>query len=230
MRRLDKKCKDNANPVIEKAYSEKYPEGDLTHGKNLLVFEVSKLMLQQFLDQQIRQLVEAKKEGVKLKIIHLEKFFNTALSVNIAGGPLIIKIKGKVDRIDQMGNNIRIIDYKSGNIDGSKLKVSNWEELNINPAYDKAFQLLLYAYILHKNQGTRSFKLESGNISLRAPSKGFLQLELPQNQQLDEQSMNTFEKHLVSLLEMIYAPDTQFYQTEDLEICGYCPFKAICNR
>jgi CRISPR/Cas system-associated exonuclease Cas4 (RecB family) len=47
---------------------------------------------------------------------------------------------------------------------------------------------------------------------------------------MGKESLNIFENILVEVLEEILNPDTPFNQTEELEYCAYCPFRAICSR
>lgn len=216
--------------VVKLAYKERYPGGDMEQGKNLLVFEVSKLMVSRFLKQQLAQVKELEKEGEGITILHLEKFFSTTESISFEGGKLDIRIKGKVDRIDRVGGHTRVIDYKTGSIISSELKIKDWEALTASPRHGKAFQLLLYGYIYQKDQGIDPSLLESGNISLKTPSKGFIPVRLPEGAAMGAEAMQIFQQELVSVLESIYHPETEFSQTEDTGPCRFCSFKSICNR
>jgi hypothetical protein len=94
----------------------------------------------------------------------------------------------------------------------------------------KAFQLLLYAYLFYRNQENPDQKIETGNITLRKISEGFMKVKLPGEQPINRESMKIFEDMLISLLEKILDPGIPFTQTEDAENCTYCPFTAICTR
>jgi len=94
----------------------------------------------------------------------------------------------------------------------------------------KAFQLLLYAYLFYRNQDKTDQKVETGNITLRKISEGFMKVKLPEEQGIGKDSMKIFEELLTGLLEKILDPEIPFIQTEDAENCTYCPFTAICTR
>jgi ATP-dependent helicase/DNAse subunit B len=175
-------------------------------------------------------LKELEDEGKGLKILYMEKFFSTEETIGIEGGQLNVKIKGKADRIDSVAKLIKVIDYKTGSVQTSELKIKDWDTLITDPNYGKAFQLLMYAYLFLKDQNARVFTVETGNISLKEPSKGYLRVQLPGDLQVNADTLMIFEKKLVELLEMIYDPSLEFTQTNEVEQCTYCPFKGICSR
>jgi CRISPR/Cas system-associated exonuclease Cas4 (RecB family) len=110
------------------------------------------------------------------------------------------------------------------------LKIPAWEELISNPRIAKAFQLLLYAYLYFRNQGMTAQNIQSGNITLRSVSEGFMKVGLPEGQEIGAEVMDIVEAQLKELCETILDEDIPFTQTEDPENCAYCPFKAICTR
>jgi CRISPR/Cas system-associated exonuclease Cas4 (RecB family) len=219
-----------ADTTVESAYSEIYPEGDIRQGKNMLIFEVSKLMVHQFLRHQIKEIREIQNTGEQWSILHLEEFIRIDEKINVDGKDLSVSMHGKADRIDRIGSRIRVIDYKTGSIYPTELKIKNWDDLVNNPKHGKAFQLMLYAYLCHKDKQADPAMIESGNVSLKSPSKGFLKVHLPDDQPMSRESMGTFQDQLIDLLEKIYNPNTIFTQTGDAEQCSYCQFKGICNR
>jgi len=216
--------------IVEAAFKAKYPEGDIYQGKNLLIYEVSKQMVHQLLKQQASYIEELQQSGTRLKILALEDFFHTEEEIEYEGNLLSIHLKGKIDRVDQEGDRIHIIDYKTGNIESSELNVRDWESLITDPKNGKAFQLLLYSYMYYRTQAGEESFIESGNISLRAPSKGFIKVRLPGDAPFGEDSAARFSARLKSLLQNIFDPETGFTQTKDIEQCTYCTFKGICCR
>lgn len=78
-----------------------------------------------------------------LEILHLEK----EISCNLAYNDTHVKLIGKIDRIDRLNNIYRVIDYKTGKVDDKNLKISINENI-IDGKYDKALQLLIYAYLV----------------------------------------------------------------------------------
>ncbi len=84
------------------------------------------------------KLFEASKHS-KLKPKYLEVYFGgrrfPAITVNTKKGEM--KVVGKIDRIDSDGENMTVIDYKTGKVEGSKA--------DLNLYTGKKLQLFLYA-------------------------------------------------------------------------------------
>jgi hypothetical protein len=141
-----------------------------------------------------------------------------------------VRVKGKTDRIDRYGGQIRIIDYKTGNVNSYDLSVKEWDDLVKDPKKGKAFQLLVYAWLFSKINPGYFGSIQTGNITLRKISSGFMKVKLPGDQLINEDSMETFEELLVGLVGKIMDPSVPFIQTEDTAICDYCPFASICTK
>jgi ATP-dependent helicase/nuclease subunit B len=141
-----------------------------------------------------------------------------------------VKVKGKTDRIDLLGDTIRIIDYKTGSVQAAELKLKSWDKLTGDPKMAKTFQLLVYAWLYFKNNLNTGHRIQTGNITMRKISEGFMKVRLPEEKEIDDESMKIFEAMLIDLLEKILDPGIPFVQTEDEDNCTYCPFTAICTR
>ena len=76
--------------------------------------------------------------GHELKIIALEQ--EVSLSIKLASGALV-RLKGIIDRVDYFDGQLRIIDYKTGKIEGSDLKIKQWDTFLVTTTA-AAFQLL----------------------------------------------------------------------------------------
>ena len=57
--------------------------------------------------------------GHELKIIALEQ--EVSLSIKLASGEFV-RLKGVIDRVDYFDGQLRVIDYKTGKIEGADLK------------------------------------------------------------------------------------------------------------
>ena len=70
--------------------------------------------------------------------------------------------------VDEMNNQIRIIDYKTGKVSKSEVSIPDFNELLENPSKAKAFQLLVYAYIYLKNKPEYADReVIAGNFSFK---------------------------------------------------------------
>jgi len=215
---------------LRDAFREEYIEGDLEHGKNHLIFKASLFLINQFIKQEADDLQSLDSPSSSLKILDLERSFKSQVSCKVSGNEMPVNLKGKTDRIDILEGITRIIDYKTGSVNAAALKLKTWDKLTTDPKMAKAFQLLLYAYLFYRNQENPDQKIETGNITLRKISEGFMKVKLPEEMVIGQESMKIFEEMLIVLLEKILDPEIPFIQTEDAENCTYCPFTAICTR
>ena len=152
--------------LVRKEFKNVYKSGDIERGKNLIIYKVAIKYIEKFLAKE----KETLKSGARIKILHIESDLKT--KVNIPGLQTDIFLKGKVDRVDEKDGTLRIIDYKTGKVNQTDLEIIEWDSLITDYKYSKAFQVLMYAYML---QNTINHPvIEAGVISFKNMSSGFL--------------------------------------------------------
>lgn len=194
-----------------------FKEGDITKGKNLIIFEIAKRYITNFLNQE----VEALKHGNSIKIIDLEK--SIRIPVQIPELNFEVHLTGSVDRIDEYNGTLRIIDYKSGNVTQNQVEVVDWEDINTDyKKYSKSFQVLCYAYMLNL-EGPFNSPVEAGIISFKNLGAGFLKFAKKEstrdkNKQtaITEAILLAFECELKKLILEICNPELEFIEKEIL--------------
>ncbi|MGY0391111.1 PD-(D/E)XK nuclease family protein [Bizionia sp. KMM 8389] len=160
--------------TVIKHFKELYKEGDVSTGKNLIVFEIAKRYIANFLDLEIADL----KAGNTLEIIAIE--LDNLAEIKIPELDFPVRITGKVDRVDKRNGVTRIIDYKSGRVDATKVQVTEWNDLTTDyDKYSKSFQVLTYAYLMH-TKNPFSEPVEAGIISFKNLSAGFIKFHKKQ--------------------------------------------------
>ncbi|WP_298315099.1 PD-(D/E)XK nuclease family protein [uncultured Aquimarina sp.] len=152
---------------IKYHFRKEYSKLDITQGKNLLIFEVAKRYIYNFLKSEEKML----KSGSQLKIIAIESNLKTELRIPELDFPVFIK--GKVDRIDELDGQLRIIDYKTGKVIKSDVVLMDWDVITEDYKYSKAIQVLAYAYMQY-NQQSLSEPFQAGIISFKNLKEGFL--------------------------------------------------------
>lgn len=167
---------------------------DFTKGKYLLVYNVIKKYLNNFLDDEIKQ---AKRH--EIKILALEERYEEFISV--PGLDFPIKLKGTLDRVDQFDGTVRIIDYKTGKVEAKNVKITDWETLITDYDKSKAFQLLCYAYLYSKKHGTSD--VQAGIISFKNLSQGLFPFSEDKNTRIHSDTLATFENYLFQLIQEI---------------------------
>ena len=159
--------KTRAQVKIE--FANNYKNGQFDQGKNRLAYEVIVKFVKRFITNEIQDV----KEGKIIKIIALELSLSAEISLNLFDFP--IRFRGFVDRIDEIDGLIRIIDYKSGKVESSQLRVKDYALFITDYKYAKAFQVLLYALMFSKHKlFDSSKKLQAGIISFKNLNAGFL--------------------------------------------------------
>lgn len=224
---LLQQVKKNIEPVVRQVFIEVHNSDQLEYGKNLLTLKVAIRYLERFIELEIKRL-----QSGEIELISQEEPLERNLEIQLpeTGGKLTILLRGKADRIERENGQLMIIDYKTGQVDGWELNVKDWESFHENTKLNKAFQLLLYAYMYKaKYEGS----ISSGIITFRDLVSGIKMVKMDRREAADvlsNEDMSTFESSLRLLLTQLYDPKVPFTQTEDIAVCSYCSFKDICNR
>lgn len=163
-----KNLKSQIEDKVTHHFKEEYKEGDITKGKNLIIFEIAKRYVSNFLDLEIKDL----KAGNQIKILEIEANNEVMLTMPELDFP--VKLVGKVDRVDEYNGITRIIDYKTGRVDQNLVEIVNWEDITTDyKKYSKSFQVLTYSLMMQL-QGDVKLPIEAGIISFKNLSAGFL--------------------------------------------------------
>ncbi|MCC1483357.1 PD-(D/E)XK nuclease family protein [Winogradskyella immobilis] len=212
---LIKKMQSQCTERVRFHFSDIYKKGDIEKGKNLIIFEIAKRYISNFLNKEI----EVLKAGNTIKIIAIE--VENTIEINIPNIDFPINLTGKVDRVDELNGVTRIIDYKSGKVEQNKVEVVDWEAITTDyDKYSKSFQILMYAYMMYK-QNNIQLPVEAGIISFKNLKQGFLKFgkkESPSSrtkeQSITETTIEAFEIELKKLITEICDINTDFIEKE----------------
>ena len=184
-----------------------YKEGDITKGKNLIVFEIAKRYVSNFLDLEITDL----KAGNQIKILAIES--NKAILLDLPELGFPINLTGKVDRVDDYNGVIRIMDYKTGKVEQNQVEIINWEDITTDyTKYSKSFQVLAYVYMMYLSEGIE-LPVEAGIMSFKNLGAGFLKFSKK------DKSGNGAKKETLITTEILKAFETEL-KNLILEICN----------
>ncbi len=194
---------------ITAQFTKSFKGGDFSKGKNLLIFEVAKKYVSNFIDFEIKEV----KAGHKIIIKALEA--DLGISVEVPGLDFPVRVGGKVDRIDHYNGQMRIIDYKTGKVEQKDLVVSHWEKIRQEYSLSKAFQVLTYALIYNdKAPITRAF---GGIISFKNLGAGFLKFTEKTDKKdatITQETLVMFKEQLVALIQEICDMSIDFQEKE----------------
>lgn len=204
--------KERIHEQVTSEFKKTFKGGTFTKGKNLIVFEVAKRYISNFIDREILE-VEA---GNTIKISKIET--DLTLEVIIPELDFPVKIHGKVDRVDEYNGQIRIIDYKTGLVNQGDVEIVEWEPLIQDYKYSKAFQVLAYALMMEKEIPINN--AEAGIISFKNLSSGFLKFGTKtsayskREQQINSETLESFTEELKKLILEICDPNIPFTEKE----------------
>ena len=191
-------------------------------GFNYLNKTVIDNMLKNFIKYERKFLEESK----QLSIIDTEKELEKY--IDIQGHK--VRLHGFADRIDKVGDEIRIIDYKTGKVNPYDVKINDKVE-GITGMAEKAIQLLMYKYLyLLENSESSEMLIKPGIIGFQKLSHGVYNLEISETHELSHSFKESCDKYFNNFLEEIFNKDIPFTQTEDVMACSFCDFKNICKR
>jgi ATP-dependent helicase/nuclease subunit B len=213
--------------LTHEKFAENYSGGDLSKGRNVLLLNLAKRYVHNYLKAE-KRFIEQHPD--KLRILALEQQLHALIDAQVNGTTHPVKIRGLADRIDCTPDHVRVIDYKTGKISNNELLVKDWALITRDSGYAKVFQLMTYAW-LYKSMNPNTGPIQPGIISLREPSKGLQSVAYQGGDGfIKEEQLDLFASALKLLLSEMLNPDVPFSQTPDEANCTYCPFKVICNR
>jgi hypothetical protein len=224
-----KEIKTRIASTVESKFLNYFSRSEAFQGKNVLQQSVLKVYVEKLIDFDANYIRSLSKDS--LSIVALEKELESSLQLETNGKVREIFIKGKADRIDRVGNILRVIDYKSSVHSSDKFEFTGFEDLFSNKKYDKMLQLFLYAWLLYKNKMAQPHELKPCIIPFKKFEREPKFISQNKGQLIfTEALLNEFEDHLKQFISCILDEKNAFLQTEDLDVCEYCAYKAICNR
>ena len=225
-----KSC-NNIFKIFDNKLSSQYSNMNTQSGKNYLIRKI--------LEQYIRNFIKHEKSILKdkksIKIVGLEDRLSKILPLDINGSTLNIKIGGSADRIDQIGNNTRLIDYKTGAVKEGDLRITinkngkndKWPQM-FEGNLDKAFQLMMYAWMYWEKKSP-VYALQTSISALKLHSLN-LPLSIYGETNISSEHISRFESDLKGLIGSILDKETPFTQRDNDRMCTVCDYKSICSR
>ncbi|MGA1225791.1 MAG: PD-(D/E)XK nuclease family protein [Tamlana sp.] len=211
-----KNLKSKIDEKVTYYFKNEYKEGDITKGKNLIIYEIAKRYVSNFLDLEISDL----KAGNIIKIIAIEASNDVLIDISELDFP--VRLRGKVDRVDEYNGITRIIDYKTGSVQQNQVEIVDWEDLNTDyKKHSKSIQVLSYALMMAQSK-TIHLPVEAGIISFKNLSSGFLKFTkkdkagsyAKKDTLITNETISTFGVQLKNLIIEICNPDIDFTEKE----------------
>ena len=169
-------------------------------GKNVIIIETVKKYVERVIEID-RKVVENEND---LRIIAVEKEFET----KIKDGSKKYKIRGKIDRVDQVNGELRVIDYKSGKkISRRDVTIKENDEITKEKGI---YNLQLLIYMLATEKEFKGKRIKSGIINLKNISDGVLEGIFNGETSLGSNELNNYKVLIIDLITRILDKNLMF--------------------
>lgn len=214
--------------AIARAFAEIFFKTDVVRpltGQNFLIGEMIRKYVEKILERDSRL--------TPFKYIESERKVNRLFPIDDGTE---IQLKGFIDRIDEVRDTIRIIDYKSGSGTSVFTSVESLFDREEKDRAKAVMQVFMYSWMVGEPPAGK--KLQPGIYYLRtlfndsfdaAVSRRIERSKTEDVADFSEYS-SAFEEELGKCLNEIFGHDTPFVQTQVEKACTWCPFKDICGK
>jgi CRISPR/Cas system-associated exonuclease Cas4 (RecB family) len=176
----------------------------------------------------IEIIIEYDKNFYPFTIIALEKTYHSSLKVNDSA----VRIEGKIDRIDRIGDKIRIVDYKTGFVRSSVSSINILFDKKTNHKKE-ILQSIIYGWIYHNNNSESIVYpvLYSLREMTSKPVETIFSIGKNKDKLLNINDIkDQLEENLRNLFAEILNPEINFSPTNNIKNCSYCDYKNICQK
>jgi ATP-dependent helicase/DNAse subunit B len=152
------------------------------------------------------------------------------------GSSYTIQINGKIDRIDKVGDTLRIIDYKTGKDELSSPTMEGLFDRTASKSTKALMQVFVYA-LMYLQESNTNFELGIYKLT-DILSPGYIPekdykitiKDYEKDMAFTPEYLNRFKELLAEKLATLFDINTPFTQTTNTENCKYCEFKPMCGR
>jgi CRISPR/Cas system-associated exonuclease Cas4 (RecB family) len=198
-------------------------DSDIT-GRNIIIREV--------LMKYIIRILEVDRLATPFTIVSLEKQIAVRIAIHSDRRLAHLNMYGFIDRLDNIGDTLRIVDYKTGNAQRTFPGIAAL--FDRNKGNHAVLQTLVYACMTNIDRGRKYPRISP---SLYIMKELFGEKHEARIHVVNQPPMENyfdiaqeFEAELNQLLVEIFLSDTPFTQTDDHRKCLHCPFADICHR
>ena len=168
--------------------------------KNIIIVETVKEYVKKVIELDQKTI----EKGNGLKIIAVEREFEN----EIKDKGKKFKIRGKIDRIDELNGEVRVIDYKSGKkLRKRNITIKDSEELTKEKGI---YNLQLLVYMLGIKEEFNEKTIKSGIINLKNISEGVLEGVFNGKTVLNNNEMENYKNEIIKIIANILDKDKLF--------------------
>lgn len=229
---LDSLIKDEEylDSIIDKSFKEEF-----NSGVNWPM-DGNELIMRDILQIYLIRVLKADRSVSPFTIVGIEKPFIFNLSLESEGKTITIRTGGTVDRIDCISGKTRIVDYKTGMVARRISSIEDLFEDDRKGDLDGWLQTLIYCEAFLS--GNPEAIVKPSVYKVKELSEGSLydtlriKVEKRDDYLIEDynREREDFMSLLKSLVGTIFSPDENFRMTSEIRKCGYCPYRALCQR
>ena len=215
--------------AIARAFAEIFFMSDVVRpltGQNFLIGE----MIRKY----VEKILERDSKLTPFRYIESERKINRLFT--LGDNRTEIQLKGFIDRIDEVRDAVRIIDYKSGSGTSVFTSVESLFDKEDKDRAKAVMQVFMYSWMLGAAPAGKT--IQPGIYYMRTLfSDSFdasvsRRIERTKTEPVTDFSAysEAFEGELRRCLYEIFGRETPFTQTTTEKACAWCPFKDICGK
>ena len=204
-----KEIKTQLPNILDHFFEKHHGPTQSLKGKNLIAFSVLLEYLKDFLEY---DQICAQKEEIYIE--SLEKEYQ--MTLQSPGVSQSVLFKGSLDRVDKRNGVTHIIDFKTGAVKPTELKLEDWEDLKYSPEKGKIFQLLSYAALYGNSHGNEPVK--TGIYSFKNTQEGYMffedSLKPSDKSTLEDGAFSEFKEVLIGVVQELFNIEKPFVEKE----------------
>ncbi len=215
--------------AIARAFAEIFFMSDVVRpltGQNFLIGE----MIRKY----VEKILERDSKLTPFRYIESERKINRLFT--LGDNRTEIQLKGFIDRIDEVRDAVRVIDYKSGSGTSVFTSVESLFDKEDKDRAKAVMQVFMYSWMLGAAPAGKT--IQPGIYYMRTLfSDSFdasvsRRIERTKTEPVTDFSAysEAFEGELRRCLDEIFGRETPFTQTTTEKACAWCPFKDICGK
>lgn len=215
--------------AIARAFAEVFFKSDIVRpltGQNFLIGE----MIRKY----VEKILERDSKLTPFRYIESERKINRLIT--LADNKTEIQLKGFIDRIDEVHDTIRIIDYKSGSGTSVFNSVESLFDKDDKDRAKAVMQVFMYSWMYGAAPAGKT--IQPGIYYMRTLFSDSFDASV--SRRIERMKIETvfdfsayaeaFEEGLRQCLDEIFGSKKPFVQTTTEKVCAWCPFKDICGK
>ncbi|UII20363.1 PD-(D/E)XK nuclease family protein [Fulvivirga ligni] len=215
---------------LERAAVKAFREQFSVSEDRVFYFEGKNIIAKEIIKDFMNSILKLDEQYAPFDIIGLEKKYELNIPVELADSEKVVGLRGTIDRLDRKDNNVRLIDYKTGQ---DKHNFEDIESLFDRKKKNKvAFQTMYYALLYEREKMPEETMVPAvfNKDALFLGEDVLLSHRKFGSVRNAEFYLPEYTEELKKLLVELFDKEVPFDQTDDEQKCKFCAYNNICAR